>query len=41
MVAMPHKDEWVLCPRSKLSEVIEEREIELVKVAKAPEPYKG
>ena len=41
IVAMPHQDEWVLCPRSQLSKVIQEREIELVKVAKAPEPYKG
>lgn len=41
IVAMPHEDEWVLCQRSMLGQVMKEKGIEPVKVAKAPEPYRG
>lgn len=41
LVAMANKGEWILCKRSKLSEVMAEKEIETVALPRAPEPYRG
>jgi hypothetical protein len=41
LVAVPHKDTWVIAPNDKIEKILEENNMQLYKEERPPEPYKG
>jgi hypothetical protein len=41
LVAIPHKDSWIIAPNDKIEDLLKEHNMEIIQEAKPPEPYKG
>ena len=41
LVAVPHKDSWIIAPSNKIEKLLKEKNMHLVTEIKPPEPYKG
>jgi|TARA_R100001530_G_C4320933_1_gene155802 hypothetical protein len=41
LVAVPHKDSWIISTNDKIQEVLQEHDMQLVTETRPPEPYKG
>ena len=41
LVAVPHKDSWIIAPSNEIEKLLKENNMHLVTEIKPPEPYKG